>query len=87
MGKSGDVGTDFGRFFGRPTTFFFVEAPKLKVSLTDQPIFRGFVIVEASGDGRPMMGRRFDDFFIMISAEGRPIIGRQSADDRQTVSR
>ena len=66
---------------------FFVEAPKLKVSLTDPPIFRGFVIGEASGDGRPMIGRRFEDFFIMISAEGRPIIGRQSADDRQTVGR
>ena len=38
---------------------FFVEAPKLKVSLTDPPIFRGFVIGEASGDGRPMIGRRF----------------------------
>ena len=61
---SADVGTDFGRFFGRPTTFF-LEAPKLKVSLTDPPIFRGFVIGEASGDGRPMIGRHFEDFFII----------------------
>ena len=40
---------------------FFVEAPKLKVSLTDPPIFMGFVIVEASGDGRPMIGRQSAD--------------------------
>ena len=66
---------------------FFVEAPKLKVSLTDPPIFMGVVIGEASGDGRPMIGRRFKEINIMISAEGRPIIGRQSADDRQTVGR
>ena len=38
----------------------FVEARKLKVSLTDAPIFRGFVIGEASGDGRP------------VSADSRP---------------
>ena len=38
---------------------FFVEATKLKVSLTDPPIFMGFVVGEASGDGRPMIGRRF----------------------------
>ena len=37
---------------------FFVEAPKLKVSSTDPPIFMGFVIGEASGDGRPMIGRK-----------------------------
>ena len=65
----------------------FVEAPKLKVSLTDPPIFRGFVIGEASGDGRPMIGRRFEEIYLMISVEGRPIIGRQSADNRQTVGR
>ena len=50
----------------------------------------GFVIGEASGDGRPMIGpavgRRFEKID-MISAEGRPIIGLQSADDRQTVDR
>ena len=40
---------------------FFVEAPKLKVSLTDPPIFMGFVIGEASGDGRPMSGRQSAD--------------------------
>ena len=48
-----------------------------------KPIFIGFVIGEASGDGRPMIGpavgRRFEKID-MIAAEGRPIIGRQSAD-------
>ena len=57
----------------------------LKVSLTNPPIFMGFVIGEASGDGCPMIGRRFEEIVIMISAEGRLIIGCQSADDRQTV--
>ena len=66
---------------------FFVETPKLKVSLTDPPIFIGFVIGEASGDGRPMIDRRLEEFCIMISVKGRQIIGRQSADDRQTVGR
>ena len=41
---------------------FFIKAPKLKVSLTDPPIFIGFVIGEASGDGRPMIGRQSADF-------------------------
>ena len=70
---------------------FLVEAPKLKVPLTNPPIFMGFVIGEASGGGlpddRPTIGQLFEDFVIMISAEGRPIIGRQSADDRKTVGR
>ena len=64
-----------------------LEAPKLKVSLTDPPIFKGFVIGEASGDDRPTIGRRFEEIYLMISAEGRPIIGCQSTDDRQTVRR
>ena len=63
---------------------FFVEAPKLKVSLTDPPIFRGFVIGEASGDGRPMIGptigRLFEDFFVMN-------IGRRSPDHRASIGR
>ena len=70
---------------------FFVDAPKLKDSLTDPPIFRGFVIMTVreivkrwSADSRSTF---FAEFYIMISAEGRPIIGRQSTDDRQTVGR
>ena len=55
---------------------FFVEAPKLKVSLTDPPIFRGFVIGEASGDGRPIIGRLFEDFFIMVLAYDHQTVGR-----------
>ena len=70
---------------------FFVEAPKLKVSLTDPPIFCGFAIGGSVGrlspDDRPTVGRLFGEIYIMISADGRPIIGRQSADDRQTVGR
>ena len=61
FGKSGDIGTDFGCFFFVGRRLFFVEAPKLKVLLTDPPIFRGFVIGEASGDGRPMIGRQSVD--------------------------
>ena len=86
MGKSGDVRTDFGRNF-LVSRRFFAKAANLKISLTNPPIFGGFVIGEASGDGRPMIGRHFEDFFIKRSAESRPIIGHQSADDRQTVGR
>ena len=54
-------------------------------------MFNGFVIGDASGDGRPMIGRQspdvFEEIYITISAGYRPIIGRQSADDRQTVDR
>ena len=64
----------------------FSDAPKLKVSLTDPPIFRDFVIVEASGDSLRMISQPFEEK-IMISAEGRPIIGCQSADDRQAVGK
>ena len=82
--KSGDVGTDFGWvFFFWSADDFFVEAPKLKDSLTDPPIFRGFVVGEASA----MVAPRFEEIYSLISAEGRPIIGRQSADYRQTVGR
>ena len=64
---------------------FIVEARKLKVSLTDPPILRSFVIGEASGDGRPMIDRLFEEIYIMKSADGRPIIWCQSAIDRPTV--
>ena len=47
---------------------FFVEAPKLKVSLTDPPIFIGFVIGEASGDDRPMIGRQSADVWKKFSS-------------------
>ena len=66
---------------------FFVEAPKLKVSLTDPPIFRGFVIGEASGDGRPMIGRQSADFLKIFSSWYRSKVARSSGDDRQTVGR
>ena len=46
----------------------FVEAPKLKVSLTDPPIFRGFIISEASGDGRPLIGRQSADILEILSS-------------------
>ena len=92
MGKSGDSGrlsadvdTDFGRFFGRPTTFF-VEATKLKVSLTDPPIFRCFVIGEASGDGRPMIGRQSADFLKNFSSWYRPKVARSSGVNRPTIA-
>ena len=74
MGKSGDVdrlsadvGTDFGRFFWSADAFF-VEASKLKVSLTDPPIFIGFVIGEASGVGRPMIAQQSADFLKIFSS-------------------
>ena len=89
--KIGKVGRRRHRFLlilGRPTTFF-VEAPNLKVSLTDPPIFRGFVIGEASGDGRPMIGRQSADFLKKFyhvigrrSAKHRASIGRRSPDGR-----
>ena len=54
-GKSADVGMQpFWHLFWSADDFV-VEAPKLKVSLTDPPIFMGFVIGKASGDGRPMI--------------------------------
>ena len=71
---------------------FFVEAPKLKVSLTDPPICMGFVIGEASGNGRPMIGWQSADFLKIVSSwyrlkvarssgVNRPMIGRRSLDD------
>ena len=61
---------------------FFVEAPKLKVSLTDPPIFRGFVIGEASGDDRSTIGRFFHHDIGRKSPDHRASIGRRSADGR-----
>ena len=82
-----DGGTDFNWFF-LSADDFIDEAPKLKLSLTDPLIFRFFfVIIGASSDSRPMIGRLFEENYIMISANGRPIIGCQSPDDCLTVDR
>ena len=59
---------------------FFVEAPKLKISLTDPPIFMGFVIGEASGDGILSKNRRQKD------AGYRPSFGRWSPDCRPIIN-
>ena len=60
---------------------FFVEAPKLKVSLTDPPIFRGFVIGEESGDGRPMIGQQSANFLKIFHHDiDRASIGQRSPD-------
>ena len=91
MGKSGEVGrlsvevgTDFGRFFRRSMTFF-AEAHKLKVSLTDLPIFRGFVIGEASGDGRPMIDRQSADILKIFSSQYQLKVARSSGVNRKTI--
>ena len=47
---------------------FFVDTTKLKVSFTDPPIFRGFVIGEESGGGRPMIGRQSADVLKIFSS-------------------
>ena len=66
---------------------FFVEAPKLKVSLTDPPIFIGFVIGEASGDGRPMIGRQSADVLKKFTSWYRPKVARSSGVNRPTIAR
>ena len=66
---------------------FFVEAPKLKVSLTDPPIFMGFVIGEASGDGRPMIGRQSADVLKKFTSWYRPKVARSSCVNRPTITR
>ena len=66
---------------------FFVEATKLKVSLTDPPIFRGFVIGEASGDGRPMIGRQSADFLKIFTSWNRPTVARSSGVNRPLIAR
>ena len=78
---SADVGTDFGWIFFIGRRLFFVEAPKLKVSLTDPPIFMGFFIGEASGEYRPTVSRRFEVTSWQRSMVARSI-GRLSPDDR-----
>ena len=65
----------------------FVEAPKLKVSLTDPPIFMGFVIGEASGDCRPMIGRQSADVFKKFTPWYRPKVARSSGVNRPTIAR
>ena len=86
---SADVGTDFCRFFGRPTTF--CRSTQVKSFVDRFADFQGFChrwsVGRLSPDDRPTIGRLFNYFFIMISVEARPIIGRQSADNRQTVGR
>ena len=85
LNTSGDVGTNFGWFFWSADDFF-VEAPKLKVSLSDPPIFRGFVVGDASGDGRPMIGRQSADFLKIFSSCCRPKVARSSGVNRPTIS-
>ena len=69
----------------------FCRSTQVKSFLDRFADFQGFChrwsVGRWSPDDRPTIGRRFEDFFIMILAEGRPIIGRQSADGRQTVGR
>ena len=66
---------------------FFVEAPKLKVSLTDPLISRGFDIGEASGDGCPMIDRQSDDILKTFSSRYRPKVARSSGINRPTIAR
>ena len=81
IGKIRRLLTDFGCLLGWPTTFF-VKAPKLKVLFTDLPIFRGFVIGQASGNDRPMIDQQSADcLIILISPKCRLIVGRWTADD------
>ena len=66
---------------------FFVEAPKLKVSLTDPPIFIGFVIGESSGDDRPMIGRQSADAWKKFSSWYRLEVARSLGVNRPTIAR
>ena len=83
--KSGDVGHDC-----RPTSAsilaeYLVEAPKLKVSLTDPQIFMGFAIGKASGwspDDRPTFWRNLHHNIGRRSPDHRASIGRRSPDSR-----
>ena len=45
-----------------------VEAPKLKVSLTDSSLLRGFDFGEASGDDRPMINGQLTDFLMTLTS-------------------
>ena len=91
IGKIGRRRHRFWRIFWSDDAFF-VEAPKLKVSLTDRPIFKSFEIGEASGDGHPMISRQSADglrkfpfwYWWMVARSlgvNRPTITRQSVDD------
>ena len=66
---------------GRPSVDvsndFYVESTKLKVSLIDPPIFRDFVIDEASGDCRPMIDQKSPRSSSVI----RSTITRRAIDD------
>ena len=66
---------------------FFVEAPMLKVSLTDPPIFRGFAIGGPSGDGRPMIGRQSADFLKKFTSWYPPTVARSTGVNRPTIAR
>ena len=86
-GRTGNIGTDFGRFLGRPTAFL----SKHRRKKFRWPI-RRFLGVLSSVKRRAMVGWHSADIlkkFIsnVLLFEGRTIIGRQSADDRQTVGR
>ena len=82
-----DIGTNFVYFWS--ANDFIVEAPKLKVSPTDLPIFKSFVVGEAPAIivWWSTVSRRLFKEIYMISAVARPIIGRPLADYRQTVFR
>ena len=76
----------FGGGGGRLTTFF-VEAIKLKVTLTDPPNSYGFVIGEASGDGQPMIDRQSADFLMKLISWYPPNIARSLGVNRSTTAR
>ena len=67
----------------------FCRSTQVKSFVDRSADFHGFChqwsVGRWSPDDRPIVGRRFEEIYIMKSAEGRPIIGRQSADERQTV--
>ena len=66
--------------FWSANAFFFVEAPKLKVSLADLSIFRDFVIVETSGNGRHFISWNRPKV-ASSSGVNRPTITRRSVDN------
>ena len=83
---SADVFTDFGWFFWSADAFF-VEALKLKVSLTNLSIFMGFVIGGALGDGRPISANRRSTFIRNFKSRYRPNLARSSGVNRPTIAR
>ena len=70
-----------------PADDFFVEASQFKVSLTYPPIFIGFVLGEASDDGRPMIGRPSADVLKKFTERNRPKFARSSGVNRPTIAR